>query len=106
LAKALAQPWTQTTTEDLRFPATEGRRVFSHKIIRAYVDRVFLLSATHPEVRLALWNVLGMIKAPTHLFKPSLLWRVLRTRIPRNRVRPQQALGPNRATAPGSPSCT
>lgn len=48
LAKVLAPAWSQTTTEDLRFPGTEGKRSFSHKIMYAYVDRVFLLTATFP----------------------------------------------------------
>jgi 2-polyprenyl-6-methoxyphenol hydroxylase-like FAD-dependent oxidoreductase len=92
LAKLLAPAWDQTTTEDLRFPGTEGKRKLAHKIMYAYIDRVFLLTATFPEVRTALYGVLGMTEPATHLFKPSVLWRVLRTGIPLDKVRPQHGL--------------
>lgn len=92
LAKLLAPAWTQTTTEDLRYPGTEGTRSASQKMARAYVDRVFLLATTMPEVKLALFNVLGMIEPAAHLFQPKLLWRVLRTEIPSHLLRPQAGI--------------
>src|SRR5262249_25070717 len=82
LAKLLQPAWEQTTTEDLRFPGTEGVRSFAQPIIRSYVDRLFLLAATRPEVRTALIQVLGMTQPATYLFKPSLFLRALFTRIP------------------------
>jgi 2-polyprenyl-6-methoxyphenol hydroxylase-like FAD-dependent oxidoreductase len=92
LAKVLAPAWAQTTTEDLRYPGTEGRRAFAHRIVRAYVDRVFLIASTRPNVRTALFRVLNMVDPAMHLFKPSLLLRVLFTRIPKGTMRAQQAL--------------
>jgi 2-polyprenyl-6-methoxyphenol hydroxylase-like FAD-dependent oxidoreductase len=94
LAKLLAPMWTQTTTEDLRYPGTEGKRDFSQRIARAYVDRLFLLSATKPDVKLALFNVIAMIEPPTTLFQPKLIWRVLTTSIPRTMPRAHEALAP------------
>jgi 2-polyprenyl-6-methoxyphenol hydroxylase-like FAD-dependent oxidoreductase len=92
LAKLLAPAWAQTTTEDLRFPGTEGKRSMSHKVMYAYVDRLFVLARTRPDVKLALFKVLGMIEPPGHLFQPKLLWSVLTTGLPRDRVRPQDGL--------------
>ncbi len=92
LAKLLAPAWAQTTTEDLRFPGTEGKRSLSHKMTYAYVDRLFLLTRHSPDVKLALFKVLGMIEPPGHLFQPKLLWRVLRTGIPRELLRPQEGI--------------
>jgi 2-polyprenyl-6-methoxyphenol hydroxylase-like FAD-dependent oxidoreductase len=92
LAKLLAPAWTQTTTEDLRFPGTEGKRSMSHKMAYAYVDRLFVLSKTLPDVKLALFKVLGMIEPPGYLFQPKLMWRVLRTGLPRDLPRPQEGL--------------
>ena len=92
LAKVLAPAWAQTTTEDLRFPGTEGQRAFAQRIVRAYVDRVFLIASTRPKVRSALFRVLNMVDPATVLFKPSLLLRVLFTRIPKGTKRAQQAL--------------
>jgi 2-polyprenyl-6-methoxyphenol hydroxylase-like FAD-dependent oxidoreductase len=93
LAKRLAPMWVQTTTEDLRYPGTEGKRGMSQKIMRAYVDRLFLLSATKPDVKLALFNVIAMIEPPTTLFAPKLLWNVLTTSIPSTLPRAQEVLG-------------
>ena len=92
LAKLLATAWASTTTEDLRFPGTEGKRSMSHRMTYAYVDRLFLLARSSPDVKLALFKVLGMIEPPAHLFQPKLLWRVLRTEIPRDLLRPQEGL--------------
>lgn len=92
LAKLLQPAWEQTTTEDLRFPGTEGARKLAQPIVRGYVDRLFLLTATQPEVRSAVLEVLGMIRPATYLFKPSLFIRALFTRIPAEKVRAQQAL--------------
>ena len=93
LAKLLAPMWTQTTTEDLRYPGTEGKRGPSQRIMRAYVDRLFLLSATKPDEKLALFNVIAMIEPPTRLFQPKLVWNVLTTSIPRTLPRAQEVLG-------------
>ena len=92
LAKLLLEPWKMTTTEDLRYPGTEGARTMSHKIAYAYVDRLFLMAATEPDVRTAILDVFGMVQPMSYLFKPALAWRVLRTGIPRTMLRPQQAL--------------
>ena len=99
LAKLLQPAWMQTTTEDLRFPGTEGKRSFAQPIVRGYIDRLFFLSATRPEVRTALFEVLGMTKPATHLFKPSLFLRAMLARIPKSKVRAHQALTPPSAPA-------
>jgi 2-polyprenyl-6-methoxyphenol hydroxylase-like FAD-dependent oxidoreductase len=92
LAKVLAQPWTGTTTEDLRFPGTEGKRTFAHKLAYAYMDRLFVRGATDQATRRLLIEVFGMTRPSSHLFRPRTLLSVLATSLPRDLVRPQHAL--------------
>jgi hypothetical protein len=40
-----------------------------------------------------------MIKSPSALFAPSMMWRVLRTSIPPEKVRPQDGLARKRLRA-------
>ena len=94
LAKLLQPAWVQTTTEDLRFPGTQGKRTFAQPIVRAYIDRLFFLTATRPDVRTALFEVLGMTRPATHLFKPWLFLRAMLARIPKSKLRAHQALRP------------
>lgn len=92
LAKVLDVPWNNTTTEDLRYPGTEGERKLSHRLAYAYMDRLFVRSSREPAVRLALIHVFGMTKPPTHLLRLPLALRALTTSMPRTIVRPQHAL--------------
>jgi 2-polyprenyl-6-methoxyphenol hydroxylase-like FAD-dependent oxidoreductase len=92
LAKALQEPWRSTTTEDLRHPGTDGKRVFAHRLAYAYIDRLFLASARDVDVRRALIEVFGMTKPSSHLFSLPLALRAMRTAIPAQLVRPQDAI--------------
>jgi 2-polyprenyl-6-methoxyphenol hydroxylase-like FAD-dependent oxidoreductase len=92
LINLLKQPWSSATTEDLRYPGTEGKRNFGHKLAYAYVDRLFILASSEAAVRHTLIEVFGMIKPPSALFSPSMMWRVLKTSIPPDKVRPQDGL--------------
>jgi 2-polyprenyl-6-methoxyphenol hydroxylase-like FAD-dependent oxidoreductase len=92
LAKALEGPWTSTTTEDLRYPGTEGKRAFGNRVAYAYIDRLFVLAARDPKVRRALIEVFGLTKPASHLFRLPLALRAMTTGIPRHLVRPQDAL--------------
>jgi 2-polyprenyl-6-methoxyphenol hydroxylase-like FAD-dependent oxidoreductase len=92
LAKALEGPWSSTTTEDLRYPGTEGKRLFGHRVAYAYVDRLFVLAARDPRVRRSLIEVFGLTKPASHLFRLPLAFRAMTTGIPRHLVRPQDGL--------------
>lgn len=92
LAKLLRHPWGVTTTEDLRFPGTEGKRPFGQGLAYAYIDRLFLLAARDPKARLALLHVFGMTRPSSDLFQLPLAIRAMTTRIPPTLLRPQQAL--------------
>jgi 2-polyprenyl-6-methoxyphenol hydroxylase-like FAD-dependent oxidoreductase len=97
LAKLLQEPWAATTTEDLRYPGTEGKRTFAHRIAYAYMDRLFVRASKDESVRRALIEVFGMTKSSSHLFRLPLVLRALTTSIPRDMVRPQHALQRSRA---------
>jgi len=77
IAKALAAPWMLTSSEDFRLPKTEGKRSFILPLLHWYSGRVFLLSASDKEVYSAFRDVMHMLRGPAHLFKPSIIAKVL-----------------------------
>lgn len=73
LARAIAAPWLLATTEDFRFPGTEGSRPgWLTRLQLAYVDRVIRLSTKKPWVRRRFLAVLHLIKSPRTLFSPKI----------------------------------
>jgi flavin-dependent dehydrogenase len=78
LAKLNATPWTLATSEDFRWPATEGGRpALPTRLTHRYMDHVLALSAEHVAVDRAFLEVLHLVKPPTTLFRPAILGRVL-----------------------------
>lgn len=77
VAKAIDIPWQTAVGEDFRFPETEGKKAPGTDFINAYVARVHRCSHTDPVVCKAFIEVMNLLKPPTSLFHPALLWRVL-----------------------------
>lgn len=77
-AKVIDIPWMMTTGEDFRYPAVPGKRPRGTALLHRYMNRVHL-AATHDEVVCrAFFDVANLLKAPTSLFHPALVWRVFR----------------------------
>jgi 2-polyprenyl-6-methoxyphenol hydroxylase-like FAD-dependent oxidoreductase len=78
LARRNQAPWLLATGADLQVPQTVGRRPGGlARLSLRYFDHV-LARATHdPTVRLALMDVLHLVRPPAALFQPHILWRVL-----------------------------
>lgn len=79
-AKVIDIPWQLAVGEDFRFPQTEGRKAPGTDLINAYVAHVHRASHDDEEVCRAFLYVMNLIKPPTSLFHPRILWRVLRHR--------------------------
>lgn len=80
-AKASAGAWTMATTEDLRYPWTEGARPdLPTRVMHRYADRVLEVANGNPQVNTAFVNVVNLRRPPTSLFRPTVLLPVLARR--------------------------
>jgi 2-polyprenyl-6-methoxyphenol hydroxylase-like FAD-dependent oxidoreductase len=70
--------WKISTGGDLRFPEVEGRRTPDMRVMNAYLDRLTRVARTDPRLAQQFLRVAGFIDRPESLFRPKVLWRVLR----------------------------
>ena len=66
------------TGEDFRYPETEGVKPFYTNLLNKYTLAVHHASARDTRVYGAFIDVMNMLKPPTVLFAPDIVWRVLR----------------------------
>ena len=78
LAKVVETPWMLATTEAFRYPQVAGKRPVGTRFNHWYTSQIFELTAGDPTVYSAFLQVLHLLKEPTSLFRPAILWRVLR----------------------------
>lgn len=72
--------WKISTGGDLRFAEVEGRRTPDMRVMNAYLDRLTRVARTDAVLAHAFLQVAGFIEPPESLFRPSVVWRVLRGR--------------------------
>jgi hypothetical protein len=77
-AKVIDIPWGLAVGEDFRFPSTEGVKPPAIGFINKYVARVHRATLKDEVVCKAFLKVMSLLEPPTSLFKPSIVWRVLR----------------------------
>jgi 2-polyprenyl-6-methoxyphenol hydroxylase-like FAD-dependent oxidoreductase len=83
LARSFRTPWLMATSEDYRYPETEGgRRDWSTRLAHWYFDRVLVCAAARPDIHLAFMETTHLLKPPTVLLRPSIAWRVLTRGLP------------------------
>lgn len=75
--------WLLASSEDFRYPETQGKRPLGLHLLNNYARRVHELSTFDPQVTLLLYQVLQAIKPPTALFSPPMLAKVIFKRKPR-----------------------
>jgi 2-polyprenyl-6-methoxyphenol hydroxylase-like FAD-dependent oxidoreductase len=79
LAAMIKNVWLMATGEDLRYPATEGKRPNAIvRLTQKYVDRVQRVMRNSNELAIAFLEVVNLRKPPTALFRPKLVLKVLR----------------------------
>jgi hypothetical protein len=78
VARTNAGAWTMATTEDRRYPWTEGARLdLPTRIMHRYADRVLEVANGNPRVNTAFVNVVNLRHPPTSLLRPGVLLPVL-----------------------------
>lgn len=78
LARCTEGPWTLATSNDLRFPGTEGGRLtLATRVVNRYMDRVLGAVPDDPTVNAAFLRVLNMVDPPQALFHPRVAVRAL-----------------------------
>lgn len=78
IAKVIDIPWGLAVGEDFRFPSTEGVKPPAIGFINKYVAKVHRATLKDEVVCKAFLKVMSLLEPPTSLFKPSIVWRVLR----------------------------
>lgn len=83
LSKELLMPWQVATNEDMRWPGTTGEQKAdgAMQIIGRYFDLVLKAMPHSAKVTDAFFHVQHMIAPPTILFRPSILFDVLKTNL-------------------------
>lgn len=92
VAGALMVPWLMASCEDLRFPQVVGHRPFWLPLIQWYVARVLELSATHGGVLRRFLLIMNLLRGPTVLMAPTVIFAVLIQGIRRARMRRPRAI--------------
>ncbi len=78
LARRNAAPWTMATGEDYRYEGTEGGRPDRMtRFMHGYLNYVMQLSSKDVRVRRVLLEAFNLLIAPTALFRPSILFKVI-----------------------------
>ena len=80
VAKVVGTPWQITTGEDFLYPQTEGTPPLMPGFMAAYMAKLAQVVNQDAEVFKAFFNVMHLIKPPTVLFQPRIIWRVLRAK--------------------------
>lgn len=87
LAKISATPWTLASGEDLRLPEAEGPRPGRlTRLLYGYSDAFRELLPRSPRAMRAFVEVTHLLKPPTALFHPALVWGVLNQSLRRRRT--------------------
>ena len=76
--KIIDNIWGLATGEDFRYPLTIGSRPPGIKLINKYVAKMHRATTKDEVVCEAFLKVMGLLKPPTSLFHPKILWKVLR----------------------------
>ncbi len=71
-----------TTSEDFRYPETEGKRSFGMGFFHWYSRRLLEAAADNPRLAQSFYLVMHMLKPPTALFTPRVLAAVLFRKAP------------------------
>jgi len=77
ISRTVAVAWMLTTSEDFRYPETEGKRPFGIGFLHWYLRRLLQAAADNPRLAQSFYLVMHMLKPPTAMFTPRVLAAVL-----------------------------
>lgn len=79
LYRSNAETWMMATSEDFRYPATAGgQRDGLTRLMHGYLDRMLAAAVDEPDVLIAFLSVTSMVASPVTLFRPGIVWKVLK----------------------------
>jgi 2-polyprenyl-6-methoxyphenol hydroxylase-like FAD-dependent oxidoreductase len=87
VARAADRPWQLATGEDFRFAETTGTRSRALKLLHWYTEKVHKAASVSPQVTERFYEVMHLLKPPSALFTPTILWKVLTKRPARGYAR-------------------
>ena len=76
-SKVIDIPWTLAAGADLGFPEAQGKRGPEVNAINAYIGKLLEAAWHDPKLAVAFHQVSNLVKPPTSLFAPGIVWRVL-----------------------------
>lgn len=101
LGGIIAGPWQMATGQDLRWPVTQGAQPDRiSRFIQRYFDQVLAVMPDNPQVAEAFFHVQNMLKPPTSLFHPRILWQVWRS--PRRQTTTSEPVYSSNRTQPAA----
>jgi 2-polyprenyl-6-methoxyphenol hydroxylase-like FAD-dependent oxidoreductase len=87
VARAADQPWQLATGEDFRYAETTGARGRGLRLLHWYTSKVHAAAGVSPQVTERFYEVMHLLKAPTALFTPAILWKVAMSSAARRNAR-------------------
>ncbi len=81
VAQTVKTTWMMATGEDLRYPATTGKKPgLMDRMTQKYMDAA-IATLTDEVVLQAFLEVVNLLKPPTALFSPYVMWRILKRKL-------------------------
>lgn len=80
VAQLLKSPWEVTLAEDFKFAGTQGQAPKIPKLVERYFAKLSRVMNQDPVLFVAFASVVNLMKPPTSLLRPNLIWRVLRAK--------------------------
>ena len=82
VATAADMPWQLSTGEDFRHAETVGPRSASLRFLHWYTQKVQVASGHDAFCAERLYEIMNLLKPPSALFRPDILWRLATSRAP------------------------
>lgn len=92
-ARHIAIPWSMAAGEDFRYPQTTGPKAPGVDFINWYMTFVHRTAQRDEEVQRCFLLAMNMMAPPTIMFRPNILWRVLKHHLTRRRQPPLTPAG-------------
>jgi 2-polyprenyl-6-methoxyphenol hydroxylase-like FAD-dependent oxidoreductase len=87
-ARAADRPWQLATGEDFRHSETTGPRGRALRFLHWYTSKVHLAASVSPRVTERFYEVMHLLKPPTAMFTPAIMWKLATRRRPRRTAAP------------------
>jgi 2-polyprenyl-6-methoxyphenol hydroxylase-like FAD-dependent oxidoreductase len=79
-ARNVRVAWQTAVGSDLALPEVVGSRPISMRITNAFLERVLTATEVDPVVAGQFMRITGMVDPPARLLRPSILFRIMRTK--------------------------